>query len=299
MSILGTGTARVAATCGELLQGMLDGRPFQVPCPLGTAGRVRVTARRGTGRVRGTAGCPKARKAARVVLRRAGSPPVDLQVALRTPVRRGAGMGSSTCDVVGTLRAASRALGLEMDRELSARIAAGIEPTNGVMFERLVAFDHVAGTVVERLGDPPPMRVLALDVGGTVDTLELHSARSTEGHAEAPRRSAVYRDLLAGLREGVRAGDRAAIGEVATRSARLIRPPGRNPAVEVAMELSRRFGGFGVSAAHSGTVAGVLLPDDPERVAAVRERASGMSAVVAVMQDRLRRRPAGAVAGRT
>lgn len=285
MTTTGTGTARVAATCGELVQGVLDGRPFQVPCPLAVRGEVRVEARPGTGRVWGAREHPKARDAAKVALRHAGSPRVDLRLLLRTPVRRGAGMGSSTCDVVGTLRAASRALGVEMSRRTSARLAVGIEPTNGVMFDRLVAFDHVAGRVVEPLGDPPPIRVLVLDLGGRVDTLDLHSRKPSPDRAASG--DAVYRDLLARLREGIRTEDPEVIGEAATLSARSILPPVRNGAVEVACDLSRRFGGFGVAAAHSGTVAGVLLPDDPDRVAAARDRAVELSAVAGVLSDRL------------
>lgn len=270
------------ATCGELVQGTLEGRPFQVPCPLGIRGHVCVTARYGTGRVWGTGDHPKARDAARAVLRHAGSPPVDLHVALRTPVRRGAGMGSSTCDVVGTLQGTSRALGFEMDTRLWARLAARIEPTNGVMFDRLVAFDHVEGRVLETLGDPPPMQVLVLDVGGTVDTLELHRRRSNQERADAPGSSTIYRDLLARLRKGIRKGDPEAVGEAATRSAQLIRSPARNEAVEIALDLSCRYGGFGVAAAHSGTVAGMLFPDDPERVRAALLAARKIRSVVRV-----------------
>lgn len=281
MTIVGTGTARVRVTCGEIIQGVLEGRPYQVPCPLRLSGRVRVTARPGSGVVHVPYGHSKTRAAANLALRRAGSPPVDLRVTLRTPVRRGAGMGSSTCDVVGTLTATSRALCGEIPPAETAKLAAEIEPTDGVMFDSLVAFDHVEGAVVEVLGEMPPMRLLVLDGGGAVETLDLHRTRSDQQTRSDPKES-VHRDLLAQVRDGIRDGDPEAVGAAATRSARLRRLPDGGETFRIALDIAERFGGVGVVAAHSGTVAGALFRDDPARVSAACSRAVELPELVQV-----------------
>lgn len=181
-------------------------------------------------------------------------------------------MGSSTCDVVGTLAAASRALCGEIPPAEIARLAAEIEPTDGVMFDSLVAFDHVEGAVVEALGKMPPMRVLVLDGGGAVETLDLHRTRSDQ-QTGSDLQGSVQRDLLAQVRDGIRNGDLEAIGAAATRSARLSPLPDEGEIFRIALDIAERFGGIGVVAAHSGTVAGVLFRDDPARVSAAGSRA--------------------------
>ena len=42
------------------------------------------------------------------------------------------------------------------------------------MFPGIALIDHRCGSIAESLGPPPPMEVIVIDTGGTVDTLEFN-----------------------------------------------------------------------------------------------------------------------------
>ena len=77
-------------------------------------------------------------------------------------------MGSSSADVTATIAATGLALGVELPPETIASIALSVEPSDGVMFPGIALHDHLEGSLVELLGPPPPMEIVALDFGGTV-----------------------------------------------------------------------------------------------------------------------------------
>src|SRR5438552_6590361 len=95
-----------------------------------------------------------------------------LDVDCRLP--EGRGLASSTADVVATARAVSDATGLHLEPGEIAELAIQIEPTDGVMWDGVVAFNHRAGRLLRHLGPLPDMRVLGIDLGGTVDTIQFN-----------------------------------------------------------------------------------------------------------------------------
>ncbi len=208
----------------------------------------------------------------------AGSPPTPPPPSIPSPalpplrlggddLAPGAGLGSSTADL-GAVLAALEALGLlspssPLDR---ARLALAVEPTNSTLLPGLTLFDHREGRDAEWLGPVPPLEVVLLVPGTRLETrvfnagLPLPDARSREGWARA----------LALLREGAASGDLSAVGEAATRSARLrdeaLAVPGlsRPTAADLQALLGRapasvRREVVGIVASHSGTAAGYLM----------------------------------------
>ena len=75
------------------------------------------------------------------------------------------------------------------------------------------------------------------------------------------------------IEEGICLGDPLRIGRGATLSAIANQQLLLNPHLEAALELSSRTGAAGVNVAHSGTVIGMLFPDD----AALAERAADLA----------------------
>ena len=71
------------------------------------------------------------------------------------------------------------AAGQPFSPESIASIALSVEPTDGVMFPGIALFDHRCGSIAESLGAPPPMEVIVIDTGGTVDTLEFNRTDRT------------------------------------------------------------------------------------------------------------------------
>ena len=172
-------------------------------------------------------------------------------------------MASSTADVAASIAATAAAAGRHLEPEQVAQIALGVEPSDGVMFPGISVFDHREGRIARPLGEPPPMRVLALDFGGVVDTLEFNSvARDKALKSQEPRMS----EAVSLIETGLLRGNPLFIGKGATVSAIANQEVSFNPYLDDVLAFSAEVGGFGVNVAHSGTVIGILMPDQSSLV---------------------------------
>ena len=237
-----------------------------ITCPIDMYSVATVEISPGQGSISGPADSPKAWQAVRATLAYLDENGVDASLCLDSPLPRGKGMASSTADVAAAIVATAivataSALGRDLSPAQIAQIALGVEPSDGIMFPHIALFDHCTGKVAHTLGPPPPMCVVVLDFGGEVDTAEFNQACRDD----VLRR--LEPDVTRAVRlieEGISSGDIARIGRGATLSAVANQQVLFNPHLEAVLEISRRAGAVGVNVAHSGTVIGMLLPDDPE-----------------------------------
>ncbi len=272
MGAVRTASARAPATCGELAQGTLGGRHFHITCPIDRIVEATVEARPGRGAVHAPADCPKARRAVERTLAALGRDDVDVLLRLDSPVPRGKGMASSTADVASAIVATAAALGARLAPENIARIALEVEPSDGLMLPGIALMDHRDGSTMEPLGPPPPMWVVVLDLGEAVDTLAFNAVdRRAMLAPQEPR----WRRALEMIREGVRTGDATLVAQGATESVLAHAEVAPLPHLGPGLAFARETGALGVCAAHSGSVVGLLLPDDDERARAAAARARG------------------------
>ena len=250
-------------TCGELVQGMTGDVDFLVTCPINQFSRATVTVSRSDQpgeHVRGIDQLPKTRQAVVDALARLshclGIPGIVADVTVANPMPVGKGMGSSSADITAAVCATGKAVGIDFSPDAVAKIALGVEPTDGVMFPGIAMFDHRRGRVVELLGAPPPMEVIVIDRGGQVDTLEFNRIDRGEHWRSVVDATTEALELV---REGIRRCDPELVGRGATISAQVGRPDGAGPWVEKASDFAAEIGAVGVNVAHSGTVVGVLL----------------------------------------
>ncbi|MFC4022123.1 kinase [Micromonospora sp. GCM10011542] len=273
---LGVGTA--FGTFGELLQGVLpDGdRDFLVTFPMAQWATATF---RPTGDLRRIRVFPRhKRKSARLaatILELFGLPTGGV-LELGGGLAEGKGFASSSADLVATARAVGDALGVTLSAGAIESLLRGIEPTDGVMYDGIVAFHHREVRLRERVGVLPPLTVVAHDEGGTVDTIRFN--RIPKPFDEADKRE--YARLLAALTTAVHDGDLAAVGAVTTRSAVLngkVRPRRH---FDVLRRLCHEVDGHGLVIAHSGTTLGILLGhDDPQRTAKIDHVRAGCAAL--------------------
>ncbi len=263
--VIGTATASAPGTCGELVQGMTGGSHFLVTCPINQFSKATVTLRAGDGgrsaaEVSGIDHLPKAREAVFKALAelapRVGAVGLTAEVAIANPIPAGKGMGSSSADITAAVGAVGMAGGQPFSPEAIARIALSVEPTDGVMLPGIALFDHRCGSVTESLGPPPPMEVIVIDTGGTVDTLEFNRVDRTDLWGKVASRTDEALELV---REGIRRGDPALVGRGATISAMAGHLPEASEWVERAAAFADEQGVVGINVAHSGTVVGILL----------------------------------------
>jgi len=277
--VIGSATASAPGTCGELVQGMTGGAHFLVTCPINQFSRATVTLRVGDSErsdavVRGLDHLPKARRAVAATLGKLapnlGIANLTAEVTITNPIPAGKGMGSSSADITAAVGAVGIAAGRPFSSDDIASIALSVEPTDGVMFPGIALIDHRRGSIAESLGPPPPMEVIVIDTGGTVDTLEFNRTDRTALWEKVASRTDEALELV---REGIRRGDSELVGRGATISARAGHPPAMAEWVERAAEFVDEPGVVGINVAHSGTVLGILLDARQRRIKPVYRRA--------------------------
>ncbi|WP_399880246.1 GHMP kinase [Streptomyces sp. BBFR51] len=266
------GTGHAACHHGEILQGVfLDER--HRPChglvtlPMtGRGSTARFTHLPGTSPDRVTVtpgGRTKARAAAVLAAgecaERRGEEPCGGELTLTGDLPLGLGMGSSTSDVIATVRAVADSWGLLLPPETIARLAVRAEGASDPLMHgaRPLLFAQREGRVLEALGSAlPPAVVIGCAVGGgePVDTLSLP--------APAPARDddlTAYEHLRRMLRRAVTDADTALLGRVSTASARLRQRVLRHEEFPALTRIADSVGAAGVQIAHSGNVAGILF----------------------------------------
>lgn len=254
-------TVRAPGSCGELVQGTLDGDNFLITCPVDLYTEVTV-ASGATGR--SNAG-DKTIAAVRRTWERLGLAVDNFTVTVRSSLPRGKGMASSSADIGAACQAAALAAGRRLTADDIADIALAIEPTDGIFYPGIAMFDHVRGRTRRLLGDPPPMSILIFDAGGRVDTLEFN--RRTDLAALNAAKEGEVRQAAELVSRGLAQGDCALIGRAATLSAFANQAILAKPSLPLAADIAGRHGAVGVNTAHSGTVIGLLFPGRPSSAA--------------------------------
>lgn len=181
---------------------------------------------------------------------------------LRGDVPVGLGMGSSTSDVIATIRAVVSSFGHRLSPRAVARLAVRAEEAcDPLMLDgRPRLFAHRQGRVLEALGPALPSAVVVgCTTGGgrVVDTLALPAADYTDRDVSA------FERLRLMLRRAVAAGDVALLGRVCTESAERNQRRLVKDELGVLVHVARGLGAAGVQVAHSGNVAGVLFDPAP------------------------------------
>lgn len=279
-----SGTAGAFGTFGELLQGALPGGvDFLVTLPITRCSRAwfRVDPH-------GPLQVFPSHKRKSLRLTRAmlevGAAGAGGTLVLDSDLPVGKGLASSSADLVATARAVGGALGLDTSPAAIEGWLRPIEPTDGVMHPGIVVFEHREVRLRSALGALAPAVVVAVDEGGLLDTVSYNRRPKNFSAADL----AEYEALVRAISRGVRDGDLAAVGAVATRSAvmnqRLV--PKRN--LTAMLRISEAVGALGVVCAHSGTMLGLMLAEDQpghrRRLAAARAACAALPGVTTVFR---------------
>ena len=255
-NLVGSATVRAPGVCGELAQGILGESYFLVTCPVDFFSRVRVELVQEPGGINVPPHCSKTATAVLRTLEHLGYGHLGARIAISNPMPRGKGFGSSSADLSAAIAATALALGIELTPPQIGQLAIQVEPTDGVMFPGIVMFDHRAGTLVEQLGPPPPIEIVALDFGGEVDTLAFNQVdRKSQWKAVQGQTD----EALTLVRQGLRLQDPWALGRGASLSAMAAQQVLFKPRLQDVMTFAQSVGAAGVNVAHSGTAIGVLL----------------------------------------
>lgn len=248
--------AKAPASCGELVEGVLDGTPFLVTAPISMYAVATVsdafTGMHGLG--------AKAEEAVKRTLSHIGKETLPFGIRLDSQIPQGKGMASSSADIAAVSYATARAFGRELTGRELMDIAIAIEPSDGIAFAGLSHVSHTTGELFGQYFNVPLLAVSIFDVGGTVDTIAYYQSKG-----DSDNQDAVYRQLLNTVDQAFRSdGGRKEIllGQAATESARLNQVHLEKPKLEEFITAAQRQGALGTLVAHSGTVVGALWTSD-------------------------------------
>jgi uncharacterized protein involved in propanediol utilization len=274
------GTASALVHHGEILQGMFrddHGRLrrglLSMPCDLFST-RAVFTSTPGSSVVVEPCSRTKAARAARETLAILGRPSVGGRLELLGDVPLSRGFGSSTSDVVATIRAVQDAFGAALPDDVVARIATRAETASDpLMFSgRTVLFAHRDGEIIENFGARLPLlAVIGFSTsrsGDGVDTLELAPANYRRGEI---RRFAELREMV---RTALLTGDVRLLGSVVTESTAINQRHLPMGPFDVLRSLIDRVGAVGLQTAHSGDIAGLLFDGSCPDTEARQDRAA-------------------------
>lgn len=250
---------------GEILQGKftLDGGREEralITMPYRRRGVVsQVQARPGRGVITGTPGKSKTVRAVEHYLAHYGmQASIDVCFALPVSTNEGIGLGTSTSDIIATLRALDHALGASTPADDLARLAVKAEiASDSTMFgSSAVLFAQRRGEILERFaGRIPHLLALGfnLEPGGGFPTSETPPAEYTAAEI------AEFDQLRALVRRAILRQDAALIASVATSSARINQAHFPKANFSAFLDLARTSKALGVSISHSGTVGALLF----------------------------------------
>ena len=254
------GIAKAPASCGELVQGTLEGESFHISCPINLYSQVRVVLN-GKGKVVGSPDKWKTKETIKRTLKFFGKKNLGANFEIDSKIPIGKGMASSTADIGAASLATAHILGKNISSQKIAKIALSIEPTDGTLFNGIVIFDHRNGALFKFLGKTPDMEILVIDLGGRVDTLEFNKKDLTRINQE---REEEVREALKLVEKGIREKNPRLIAQGATISAFNNQKILYKPALDRIWKISQDAGALGINIAHSGTVVGILA--DPNKV---------------------------------
>jgi len=217
----------------------------------------------------------KARSAAQRTLLALGRTDLGGVLEIRSSVPVGKGFGSSSCDIVATVRAVCHALRREPSPSLIAAIATATETASDPLMysgssgssRSTVLFAQREGRVARTLPGLPPLWVLSCD-SAPADGCVVTELMPLPQYS--PQERWTFEDLLGDMVRALEGRDVGLVGQVATASAVINGRYLPNPLLEPAREVSGSCGALGVQVAHSGTLVGLLFADTSD----VRRRAA-------------------------
>lgn len=250
-------------TFGELVQGELQNTPFLVTLPIRWGTRAAFFPGRHAHVEVYPAYRSKARRAAEEAARLLKRPGGALSISSVIPV--GKGMASSSADIVASMRAVAAAYRKTISPAHMARIAAAIEPSDGIMYPGIVAINPLTGLLLERFGPIPPAVIVGLVGPGRINTADHHRRREAYTASQQGRLAEAVRLL----RKAAELRQVGLLGQAGRISAEVQAERDSEDAMLAELLAKARRENWGMVIAHTGTVRGYLFAPSELRRGAV------------------------------
>ncbi|NLW23846.1 MAG: hypothetical protein GXY91_01110 [Clostridia bacterium] len=251
---------KAPGTCGELVQGMLNDINVHITCPINLYSQVGIQLNNSQNL---TITDPKKTKVLQAVTKtmlHLTGKIWGAHIEINSQILEAKGMASSTADISAAIFATGKVLGYTLSSSEIAKIALSIEPSDGLFFPGIVAFDHVRGKFYKKIGKAPNLDILVFDYGGEVDTIKFNQRPDLQ---EKNRNNELtIKKAFRLVEEGIKTQNNSLIAQGSTISALTNQNIILKPGLEKILELALKEGALGINIAHSGTLLGIFIEPD-------------------------------------
>ena len=242
------------ASCGELIQGLINGSEKLISCPIDWYSTVEV--KQGTAHQFDER--PLMRQAVKAALKHLqidGSWHQKLSIRFDSTIPVAKGMASSTADIAATAVATARHFKQELNSQALAQICTSLEPSDSTFLHQLSLFDHNRGEIHQQFEWVPDLDVLIFESPTQLNTADYHQMpRKQKLKENEPQLS----DAIHLFEQAIQTQCVTSFGQACTLSAIASQHILAKPGFEQFQFLIEKFDLPGMVVAHSGTVVGLL-----------------------------------------
>ena len=255
---------RAPGTCGEFIQGAIDGQSFLVTCPINRYSYALSQVTHPLPHYYCSLQ-PKASKACRLVKDTLSIANQDsTSIYVRSDIIQGKGMASSSADIAVAAMATALSLNITLTPKELEMICLSVEPTDASFYQGVTQFDYIKGTISQPLGMCPPLKILVFDEGGSIDTITFN--QQVDLQAKILEKEPIIRESLDLFKQGLKTHDINLIGQAATLSAFGNQRILYKANLYDFHDIGNYYNSVGTIIAHSGTIMGLLFPVDYSRI---------------------------------
>lgn len=249
--------ATCPGSCGEIIQGYIKGSLKLISLPINCYTRVRLIEGKS-----GNNNYPKVQKMIEKIFKYYGYDKKDtenISIKICSDIPIGKGMASSTADLAATAVVCSKYLGKKITEVEVASLCTEVEPTDSTVFSDFTLFDYINGDYIKHYDGLSQFRILTLEGKDIIDTVEFNKRNNIKTHFE--NRDNIKKALNY-FEEGISKKDLSFIGKCGIISASQNQKILPIKDLYEIINLSLKYGGYGINIAHSGTVIGILYNED-------------------------------------
>ena len=257
---------RAPGTCGEFLQGSIDGQSFLVTCPINRYSYALSNVLQPFSK-EFCALQPKsaqARKLVQELVQQKNKNQICPPVYVRSDILQGKGMASSSADISVTAMATALAMDYDLSLKELEQICLSVEPTDASFYQGVTQFDYIKGTISKPLGMCPPLKILVFDEGGSIDTVSFNKQADLQN--KILEKESIIQESFDLFKQGLITHDIKLIGQAATLSAFGNQRILYKPNLYDFHDVGNSYNSVGTIIAHSGTIMGLLFPVDYGRI---------------------------------
>ena len=257
---------RAPGTCGEFLQGSIDGQSFLVTCPINRYSYALSNVIQPFSK-EFCALQPKsaqARKLVQELVQQKNKNQICPPVYVRSDILQGKGMASSSADISVTAMATALAMDYDLSLKELEQICLSVEPTDASFYQGVTQFDYIKGTISKPLGMCPPLKILVFDEGGSIDTVSFNKQADLQN--KILEKESIIQESFDLFKQGLATHDIKLIGQAATLSAFGNQRILYKPNLYDFHDVGNSYNSVGTIIAHSGTIMGLLFPVDYGRI---------------------------------